>query len=80
MSEAAKKRRRTEAANADTPLSVVDLVLLLKIPRRRYCASVRSAGASLLRGSAKKGASAARAPATSAKVKTTTAVKDEEQP
>ena len=42
-------------------------------------ASVRSAGASLLRGSAKKGASAARALATSAEVKTT-AVKDEEQP
>ena len=36
MSEAEKKRRRTEAANAVTPLSVVDLVLLLKIPRRRY--------------------------------------------
>ena len=34
--EAEKKRRRTEAANAVTPLSVVDLVLLLKIPRRRY--------------------------------------------
>ena len=29
-------QRRTEAANAITPLSVVDLVLLLKIPRRRY--------------------------------------------
>ena len=43
------------------------------------CASVRSAGASLLRGSAKKGASAARALATGAKVKTT-AVKHEEQP
>ena len=41
--------------------------------------SVRSAGASLLRGSAKKEASAARAPATSAKVKTK-AVKDGEQP
>ena len=39
----------------------------------------KSAGASLLRGSAKKGASAARALATGAKVKTT-AVKDEEQP
>ena len=39
VSEAEKKRRRTEAANAVTPLSVVDLVLLLKIPRRRlYCA------------------------------------------
>ena len=36
MSEAQKKRRRTEAANAVTHLSVVDLVLLLKIPRRRY--------------------------------------------
>ena len=36
MFEAEKKRRRTEAANAVTPLSVVDLVLLLKIPRRRY--------------------------------------------
>ena len=36
VSEAEKKRRRTEAANAITPLSVVDLVLLLKIPRRRY--------------------------------------------
>ena len=36
MSEAEKKRRKTEAANAVTPLSVVDLVLLLKIPRRRY--------------------------------------------
>ena len=35
-SEAEKKRHRTEAANAVTPLSVVDLVLLLKIPRRRY--------------------------------------------
>ena len=35
VSEAEKKRRRTEAANAVTPLSVVDLVLLLKIPRRR---------------------------------------------
>ena len=34
--EAEKKRRRTEVANAVTPLSVVDLVLLLKIPRRRY--------------------------------------------
>ena len=43
------------------------------------CASVRSAGASLLQGSAKKGDSAARALATGAKVKTT-AVKDEEQP
>ena len=39
VSETEKKRRRTEAANAVTPLSVVDLVLLLKIPRRRsYCA------------------------------------------
>ena len=46
---------------------------------KNECASVRSAGASLLRGSAKKGASAARALATGAKVKTT-AVKDEEQP
>ena len=36
VSEAEKKRRMTEAANAVTPLSVVDLVLLLKIPRRRY--------------------------------------------
>ena len=36
VSEAEKKRRRTEAANAITPLSVVDLVLVLKIPRRRY--------------------------------------------
>ena len=36
VSEVEKKRRRTEAANAVTPLSVVDLVLLLKIPRRRY--------------------------------------------
>ena len=36
VSEAEKKRRRTEAANDVTPLSVVDLVLLLKIPRRRY--------------------------------------------
>ena len=36
MSEAEKKRRRTEAASAVTPLSVVDLVLLLKILRRRY--------------------------------------------
>ena len=36
VSEAEKKHRRTEAANAVTPLSVVDLVLLLKIPRRRY--------------------------------------------
>ena len=36
VSEAERKRRRTEAANAVTPLSVVDLVLLLKIPRRRY--------------------------------------------
>ena len=35
-SGAEKKRRRTEAAKAVTPLSVVDLVLLLKIPRRRY--------------------------------------------
>ena len=43
------------------------------------CASVRSAGASLMRVSAKKRASAARALATGAKVKTT-AVKDEEQP
>ena len=43
VSEAEKKRRRTEAANAVTPLSVVDLVLLLKIPRRRYslCARYR---------------------------------------
>ena len=46
---------------------------------KNECASVRSAGASLLRGSAKKAASAARALATGAKVKTT-AVKDEEQP
>ena len=46
---------------------------------KNECPSVRSAGASLLRGSAKKGASAARALATGAKVKTT-AVKDEEQP
>ena len=46
---------------------------------KNECASVRSAGANLLRGSAKKGASAARALATGAKVKTT-AVKDEEQP
>ena len=46
---------------------------------KNECASVRSAGASLLRGSAKKGASAARALATGAKVKTT-AVKDHEQP
>ena len=36
MSDAEKKQRRTEAANAVTPLSLVDLVLLLKIPRRRY--------------------------------------------
>ena len=36
VSEAEKKRRRTEAANAVTPLSVVDLIMLLKIPRRRY--------------------------------------------
>ena len=36
VSKAEKKRRRTEAANAVTPLSVVDFVLLLKIPRRRY--------------------------------------------
>ena len=36
VSEAEKKRCRNEAANASTPLSVVDLVLLLKIPRRRY--------------------------------------------
>ena len=37
MSEAEKKHRRTEVANAVTPLSVVDLVLLLlKIPRKRY--------------------------------------------
>ena len=36
VSEAEKKCRRTEAANAVTPLSVSDLVLLLKIPRRRY--------------------------------------------
>ena len=33
VSKAEKKRRRT---NAFTPLSMVDLVLLLKIPRRRY--------------------------------------------
>ena len=46
---------------------------------KNECASVRSAGASLLRGSAKKGASAARALATGAKVKTT-AIKDEEHP
>ena len=46
---------------------------------KNECASVRSAGASLMRGSAKKGASAARALATGAKVKTA-AVKDEEQP
>ena len=46
---------------------------------KNECPSVRSAGASLLRGSAKKGASAARALATGAKVKTT-AIKDEEQP
>ena len=36
VSEAQKKRRSTEAANAVTPLLVVDLVLLLKIPRRTY--------------------------------------------
>ena len=36
VSEVEKKRCRTEAANTVTPLSVVDLVLLLKIPRRRY--------------------------------------------
>ena len=35
VSEAQKKRRRTEAANAIVPLSVVDLVLLLKILTRR---------------------------------------------
>ena len=46
---------------------------------KNECASVRSAAASLLRGLAKKGASAARALPTGAKVKTT-AVKDEEQP
>ena len=46
---------------------------------KNECASVRSAGASLLRGSAKKGASAAKALATGAKVKTT-GVKDKEQP
>ena len=46
---------------------------------KNECASVRSAGASLMRGSAKRGASAARAIATGAKVKTT-AVKDGEQP
>ena len=46
---------------------------------KNECASVRSAGGSLLWGSAKKGISAARALATGAKVKTT-AVKDEEQP
>ena len=45
---------------------------------KNECASVRSAGDSLLRWSAKKGDSAARALATGAKVKTT-AVKDEEQ-
>ena len=45
VSEAQKKRRRTEAANAVTPLSVVDLVLLLKIPRRRYyCAREEGRG------------------------------------
>ena len=32
VSEAEKKRRRTEAANAVKPLSVVELVLLLKNP------------------------------------------------
>ena len=36
VSEAEKKRRGTEAAKSVTPLSVVDLVLLLRIPRRRY--------------------------------------------
>ena len=36
VSEAKKKHRRTDAANAVTPLSVVDLVVLLRIPRRRY--------------------------------------------
>ena len=46
---------------------------------KNECASVTSADASLLRGSAKKGASAARELATGAKVKTT-AVKDKEQP
>ena len=46
---------------------------------KNKCPSVRSAGASLLQGSAKKGASAASALATGPKVKTT-AVKDEEQP
>ena len=43
VSEAEKKRRRTEAVNAVTPLSVVDLVLLLKIPRRRYYCKVSCA-------------------------------------
>ena len=36
VSEAKKKRRKTGAANAITPLSLLDLVVLLKIPRRRY--------------------------------------------
>ena len=44
VSEAEKKRRRTEAANAVTPLSVVDLVLLLKIPRRRYYCALFACG------------------------------------
>ena len=61
------------------PLSFINATDAGAMAFKNECASVRSAGASLLRGSAKKGASAARALATGAKVKTT-AVKDEEQP
>ena len=64
--------------NKDPP-SFINATDAAAMALKNECASVRSAGASLLRGSAKKGASAARALATGAKVKTT-AVKDEEQP
>ena len=64
--------------NKDPP-SFINATDAAAMAFKNECASVRSAGASLLRGSAKKGASAARALATGAKVKTT-AVKDEEQP
>ena len=64
--------------NKDPP-SFIDATDAGAMAFKNECPSVRSAGASLLRGSAEKGASAARALATGAKVKTT-AVKDEEQP
>ena len=64
--------------NKDPP-SFINVTHAGAMAFKNECPSVRSAGANLLRGSTKKGASAARALATGAKVKTS-AVKDEEQP